>query len=102
MNEYRDFSGRLTFEIFEIESKEYLILTNKIKEAFKLKEYSRLISGFDEIFQDFRLYNQIIGLEWDIWSGYIIVSKNKEGEPLVREIAKFIEKEKINLKKKYD
>lgn len=87
----RDFSGRLTFDFQKIEIVHYVTLTKEIRESFKLHNASTLIYGFDEIFQDFKLENQIVGLEWDTWSGYTVVAKNKEAEPLAREIAIFVD-----------
>jgi hypothetical protein len=101
MFDERDCSGRLTFDFFQIESTLYVKLTKEIKESFNLHEASILVHGFDETFQDFKLDNKIVGLEWDIWSGYIVVAKNTEAEPLAEEIAIFIDNwiEKHNQKK---
>ena len=82
----RDSSQRLTVEIYTIESKDYISFTSKISKKFNLMTSSQLIHGFDETFQDYTDKKHTIGLEWDIWSGYIIVAKDKESEVLINKI----------------
>ncbi|MES9901638.1 MAG: hypothetical protein ABW168_03015 [Sedimenticola sp.] len=90
MNEQRDSSNRLTYDFSKIEIKSYLKITKSIISHFELEEASELVHGFDETFQDFKSGRFLIGLEWDIWSGYIIVAKNLESETLVKEIATYV------------
>lgn len=90
MNEHRDASGRLTFDFDEIPSGKYSKVTKAIISEFSLEAASAKTSGLDEVFQDFKRDSDIIGLEWDNWSGYIVNAKNKTAEPLVREIAGYI------------
>ena len=77
----RDASKRLNVSIPDITANNYNNFVKKIATVFNLKAHNKLMVGFDEIFQDY-----IIGLEWDIWCGFIIVSKNKNSEKLLNEI----------------
>jgi len=90
MNEYRNSSEQLTYDFEHIKINNYFKVCKKIVKHFKLKESGQLVHGLDETFQEYKLGRFIIGLEWDIWSGYIVVAKNKQSEALVREIAEFI------------
>ena len=90
MNEHRDSSNRLTYDFSKLEIKDYLKVTNNIIKQFKLEKASELVHGLDETFQDFKLGRFLVGLECDIWSGYIVIAKNKESEALVKEIANYV------------
>lgn len=90
MNEHRDNSDRLTIDFQHIESGLYKKITSNVVARFNLEFASTKISGLDEVFQDFKRGNDVIGLEWDNWSGYIVNAKTKTAEPLVREIAGYI------------
>ena len=84
---HRDASDRLTFDIYEIESERYPQLCNELAAKFDLKPVSELVVGLDEMFREYTNGHLTIGLEWDIWSGFIIVAKDVESEQLVRQIA---------------
>ena len=90
MNEHRNASNQLTFDFDKINSWSYKKITKSVVKHFNLQPSNKLTVGLDEKFQEFKIDNQIIGLEWDNWSGYIVDAKNQEAEPLVREIAKYI------------
>jgi len=90
LNQYRDASNRLTFDYYSIDSKFYSTITAELVKKFRLKPMGKLIVGLDEIFQEYRQDNCIIGLEWDIWSGYIVVAKESNSEHLAKEIAEYI------------
>ena len=90
MSEHRDASERLTFDFDKIESAMYSKVTKAIVSKFNLEVASAKTQGIDEIFQDFKHENNIVGLEWDNWSGYIVNAKNKSAEPLVTEIANYV------------
>ncbi|QQX82235.1 hypothetical protein JK628_10725 [Shewanella sp. KX20019] len=90
MNKHRDCSNRLAYDFDKISSKDYHKITKSVVKEFKLIPHTELINGLDETFQDFILNQSIIGLEWDIWSGYIVNAKNPEAELLVEKIAKYI------------
>ena len=82
----RDASRRLTLSIDSVDATSYNFITSKISDKFNLTHSSRLIIGLDETFQDFTNQKYTIGLEWDIWLGYIIVAQDKKSEVLVNEI----------------
>lgn len=84
---HRDASNRLTFEIYKVESDRYPQLCRELATAFDLQPASELIVGLDEMFRDFSDGIHTVGLEWDIWSGFIVVAKDPESEQLVRQIA---------------
>jgi hypothetical protein len=90
VNKHRDFSNRLTYDFDKIASNDYFKVTQSIVKEFELIPHSELTQGLDERFQDFILNHSIIGLEWDIWSGYIVNAKNSEAEILVEQIANYI------------
>ena len=86
----RNASNQLSVDFDKIESKSYRKITKSVVKEFELEEENKLTNGLDERFQNFRLRNMVIGLEWDIWSGYTVVAQNTEAEPLVSEIGNYI------------
>ena len=90
MNEHRDSSDRLTFDFRNIESGQYSKITSEVVTQFDLEVSGKKTCSLDEVFQDFKRGNEVIGLEWDNWSGYIVNAKSKSAEPTVREIAGYI------------
>lgn len=90
MNERRYRSGQLTIDFQRIESGEYSKITEAVVAEFDLEPASPKTAGLDEISQKFRKGNEVVSLEWDIWSGYIVGAEMKTAEPLVREIAIYI------------
>ena len=87
---YRDASNRLTYEVFDLKSDGYATTCNRLVKKFDLSPAGELIVGLDEMFRDYTDGQNVIGLEWDIWSGFIVVAKNADAEPLVRSIAEFL------------
>lgn len=92
MQEYRDASRRMTIDFYEIDAEKYPSITKAIVKQFQLEPAGELIIGLDELFQGFQREGQIVGLEWDHWSGFIVVAKTESAEDLVREIGAFIDK----------
>ena len=90
MNEHRDNSGRLTFDFNSVESGMYSKITKSVVTTFSLDPASGKTSGLDEAFQEFRRGDNIVGLHWDNWSGYIVNAKVTSAEPLAREIAVYV------------
>lgn len=90
MSEHRDNSDRLTFDFDNIESKMYSKITSEVVSHFGLEVATKKVNGLDEVFQDFKRGSEIVGLEWDNWSGYIVNAKTKSAEPLAREIAGYV------------
>lgn len=91
MYEHRDASERLMFDFDEIDSVRYSSITKSVANQFQLKPAGKLVIGLDELFQNYQHAEKIIGLEWDNWSGYIVVAKTESSENLATEIASFIE-----------
>ena len=87
---HRDASNRLTYDICAIESERYPELCNELAAIFELKPVSELVVGLDEMFRDYTNGHVTIGLEWDIWSGFIVVAKDVESEQLVRQIGDYL------------
>jgi hypothetical protein len=82
----RDFSNRLTLEIADIDYSSYKILTKKLMEKFRLVAQGDFIDGVTESFQTFTKDKYSISIEYDIWSGFTVVAKDKESENLVDRI----------------
>ena len=99
MNEYIDSSKRLTFDFSEIKTNDYSKITQGVVKKFNLTTASTFNIGIDEKFQDYKFGNLLIGLEWDIWSGYIVVAKNCDSEDIAKKIAEFINQEHNKLLK---
>ena len=87
----RDYSGRLTYEIYDFPSERYTIQKKKIAKEFRLIPFGITINGLDETFQTYIRGLNRVGIEWDIWSGFIVVAKNKGAETLVKEICCYLE-----------
>jgi len=92
MQEYRDASRRLIIDFYDIDALRYRSITKSVVKQFQLEPAGELIIGLDEMFQEFQKEDLRVGLEWDIWSGFIVVAKTESAEDLVREIGAFIDK----------
>lgn len=84
---WRDASGRLTFDWFGVDSGEYPATCHAIAETFGLTLAGELIIGPESMFWRFQRGEQLIGLDWDIWMGFMIVACSESTEALVRDIA---------------
>lgn len=84
---WRDASGRLTFAMSHIEAEDYPSTCRVVADAFVLVPDGSLVLGPEQMFWDFRQVDRVVGLEWDIWMGFMVVAKTEGAEPLVREIA---------------
>lgn len=87
----RDASGRITFEKEDIPREGYRDVCKYIASHFTLAPTGGLVEGLDELFQEYRSGDVIVGLEWDVWSGFVIVAKNHEAEQLVKEMGALLE-----------
>jgi hypothetical protein len=88
---HRDASGRLTFEMFDVPADSYRAICNDLVAALRLVPIGTLVTDFLSIvFQDYRCGSQVVGLEWDNWSGFMVVAKTPESEPLVEAIAEWL------------
>ena len=87
---HRDASNRLCYEIHDADSLQYPELAASVASEFNLTPVGDLITGVDEMFRDYTDGSLRIGLEWDNWSGFIVVAKTPESEPLVESIGAFL------------
>jgi len=86
-----DASGRLTFEMFNVPGASYAEICRELCDALKLTPVGDVVTDFGStIFQDYRQDSKVVGLEWDNWSGFIVVAKTPDSEQLVREIAEWL------------
>lgn len=72
----------------------YSQICQALSEAMHLVPCSALVSdGLGEVcFQEYRRGEQTVGLEWDIWSGFMVAASSTESEPLVQEVADWLSK----------
>jgi hypothetical protein len=87
---HRDASDRFCCEAPKVSRGDYAELCNAISERFQLVSTGPEVSGLETVFREYRGRDGMIGLEWDIWSGFIVVAKDVATEPLVREISAFL------------
>ena len=66
---------------------DYPAVCRGVVDAFGLSPASDIVVGPEQIFWEFRRGEQVVGLEWDIWSGFIVTANTPGSEQLVREIA---------------
>jgi hypothetical protein len=87
----RDASGRLTFEMFQIPADSYGAVCSTLINTFRLVPETALVTnGFDIVFQDYRRGEEVVGLEWDNWSGFIVTAKTTASESLVQDIGRWL------------
>ena len=91
----RNASGQLTYEINDYWHEQYKPAKKKISKHFGLLPLGITINGSGEAFQTFFRGRKRIGIEWDVWSGLIIVAKNEKSEDLVHRISEFCENNEI-------
>ncbi len=90
MEEYRNFSHQLSFDFAKLSILRYSKITKSVVKKFHLEPANEKTKTFDEVFQDFKIGKSLVGLEWDVWSGYSVVAKNESAESLAREIAFYV------------
>ena len=83
---HRDANNRLCFEIHDADSLQYPELAATVASEFNLTPVGDLIMGLDQMFRDYTDGDLCIGLDWDNWSGFIVVAKTPESEPLIESI----------------
>ena len=76
--------------MFDVDSLDYPKLAARVVEHFGLTPSSELIFGLDEVFRDYTDGERTVGLEWGNWSGFIVIAKTPEAEPLVNEIGAYL------------
>jgi len=87
---WRDSSQRLSFDLSHISAADYPAICKAVVSEFVLAQESELVVGLDQMFWGYRRGEQIIGLDWDIWMGFMVVAKTTASEPLVQDIAKWL------------
>ncbi len=87
---WRDASGRLTFDTSSVQAEDYPAVCRSVADAFGLTSAAPLVVGPEQMFWEFQLGEQAVGLDWDIWMGFMIVARAGGAEPLVRGIAAWL------------
>ncbi len=79
--------------MFRVASADYPQVCATIATAFSLTpECASFGAGLDVVFMDYRRNDQLVELAWDNWSGLIATAKTTDSEPLVREIASWLQR----------
>ena len=86
----RDASGRYCFERSDVSDDEYPALVARIVDQFDLRPDSGLTVGPDQLFANYSRGPLVIGLDWDVWSGFIVTAHSPDSEPLVQAIGSFL------------
>jgi hypothetical protein len=86
----RDANDRLVASLPEVPATEYGQLAAAVAGRFRLAALGDSVVGLDEVFRDYGRGSKRIGIEWDNWSGFIVVAKTPESEPLVEGIARYL------------
>ncbi len=87
---WRDASGRLTCDRSDVGAASYPAVCHAIAEAYGLAPVSELVVGADQMYRDFGRGREVVGLDWDIWMGFMVVAKSAAAEPLVADIAEWL------------
>ena len=87
----RDASNRYTYESWDVPGNRYYELRKRVVKEFKLIPFGFTMGTSDEIFKTYLKGLNRIGIEWDIWSGFIVVAKNRKVEELVHKIGLYLE-----------
>ncbi len=86
----RDSSDRLVCSCAGVEAAAYSAVCRSLSNVFGLHPEGESIDGFDVLFQNYVHGRDLIGLEWDIWSGFMAVAKSVDSEPLILAIAEWL------------
>jgi len=90
-NQFRNHSGRLVINFSKVPSLLYWWYKRRIIKKFDLKPVTKIVEDLDVKFQTFQSENGYkISLEWDNWSGFLIVSLDEKSENFVLKIANFL------------
>lgn len=88
---WRTAAGRLAFSLGRVPAEKYCFLCKELATAFELSPKPDLVSnGYDIVFQSYSHGDIIVGLEWDCWTGFTVVAKSQESEPLVQQIGEWL------------
>jgi hypothetical protein len=92
MQFFRDASNRLTHDRLDIDSSSFPEVCKKVAVHFNLKPSSELVVGLDQMFRDLTDGTLTVELAWDNWCCFMVIPKEPNAEPLVRDIANFLSK----------
>ena len=92
VTKYRDASKRLTVAVDDMPPLAYRFVRWRLCKEFNLKKAGDYIQGLDEKFQDFSGVDGKVSIEWDNWSGFMVIALDSESEPLVEKIGSWLEK----------
>jgi hypothetical protein len=92
---HRHTSGKLSYEIFNLDAQYYREVSDLIKNEFGLMKWGIAVVGLDVMFATYRKWNKKVGIEWDNWVGFTVIAQNKSAEPLVVKIANYLEHSEI-------
>jgi hypothetical protein len=87
---WRDASGRLTFDLARVEAADYPAVCRTVADAFALAPDGPPVVGPDQMFWNFKRAEQVVGFDWDIWMGFMVVARAEGTEPLVRVIGAWL------------
>ena len=87
---WRDASERLTYDLANVAAADYPAICQAVVTGFALTPESELVVGLEQMFWDHRRGEQVIGLEWDIWMGFMVVAKTTDAESLVQDVAEWL------------
>lgn len=80
----------LNYSIDKVEACQYAQLCQQLAGEFHLRPVTKLIDGLDVIMQDYTDGIHTIGLEWDVWSGFMVGANSPESEALVHKLAEYL------------
>ncbi len=88
---WRNASDQLTFGMSDVPADDYKAVCVAVAKEFHLTEHTlRVLNGYDIVFQDYRLDDKIVGLEWDNWTGFTVVAQVPTAEPHVQDIGAWL------------
>lgn len=88
---WRDSSGRLTFDRPGVTAEMYPAMCRQVAEAFGLAPAGDIVIGLEQMFWDFQRGGKLVGLDWDIWMEFTAVAKSAASEPLLADIAAWLD-----------
>lgn len=88
---WRDSSERLTFGMSQVPAADYPEVCKAVVTNFGLiPDYESFAAGLDAVFMEYRRGEQVVEMAWDNWTGFTVVAKTTNSEPLVHEIAEWL------------
>jgi hypothetical protein len=87
----RDFSGRLTFEMFRVPIEDYPAVCHAVVAEFHLAQHDQLVTNLCDFFcWDYHRGEQVVSFAWDNWTGFMVIANAPISEPLVRDIGDWL------------